>query len=386
MKLVTVFFILLLFSCQNEGKPASDEASKKEELIDIKPFAERSTDTNTYQFFNSVDAINRLVDIENEYFRDYEIGNSRYYGTQWDPSQTNYPEYWKDQRTDSMHCTIYAVHGLKAGMEPDDWDYLDSLHAKIYYDHEYAGWSIGYILVKYFNWRAFLILDENSSEYKNCTRAYNERKVYPVWRQPNIPLENLFIIQKDSNKIDSLLSQHEFGWGFSNQGYHTWITRYNTLKECNWIGAPSKKYDSEYSKKLFVKTPFLEYQDYNSHVVIFPPKKDQELINYTDKLGRKQGKWISKRWGNPIEFYKNGRNDSISFYGVFENKLFCESQTIYQNGEGICSGFTYFLYNNLRPIKGWCKADSVYAKFYYLNGTLLYEGMIVNKKFDKSGL
>ncbi len=269
MKSFLFLALIVLYSCSNEDLKSvrKEEEPKVEEA---KPFSEYSRDSNTYQFFNSVNAINRLVAIENEYFKDFESGESRYYGTQWDPYQSSFPNYFTKARPDSMHCTIYAIHGLKAGMTKEDWDYLDSLHAANYKIDGYAGWSIAYLLLKYFNWRAYLILDEQSAEFNHCMKWFKRNQTYPVWRQPKIPLEDLMIIQNDGAKIDSLLAQHEFGWGFSNQGYHTWITRYNMLKECNWSGSPSRKM---MDNPLFIRTAFNKYQDYLSHVVVFPPKK-----------------------------------------------------------------------------------------------------------------
>ena len=148
-----------------------------------------------------------------------------------------------------------------------------SNHTNGYGDSENnAGWSLGYLLVKEWNWKAYLILDESSEEYEHCQKSYKKSKSYPVWRQPNIPLEKLLLLGKDNAEIQKLLQENEFGWGFSHQGIHTWITRFDELKECNWMGAPSKKYEVA-TKPLFLSTPFLSYFDYNSHVVIFPPKQ-----------------------------------------------------------------------------------------------------------------
>ena len=76
-------------------------------------------------------------------------------------------------------------------------------------------------------------------------------------------------------EITELLEQHEFGWGFSYQGIHSWITRFTQHKECMWDGAPCLKFNKDLgAQSLFKATPFLEYLDYNSHVIAFPPKKD----------------------------------------------------------------------------------------------------------------
>ena len=149
---------------------------------------------------------------------------------------------------------------------------LDKYHKQIWKDREYAGWSVGYILVKYFNWSAYAFVAKHSVEYDRCMKNYRNHKKYYVWKQPDIPLTGIYDVNQDKAPIDSLLAQHEFGWGFSNQGIHTWITRYKDLKECNWVGAPSIKYDEYGYNVLFKKTYFLNFTDYASHVIIFPPK------------------------------------------------------------------------------------------------------------------
>ncbi len=95
-----------------------------------------------------------------------------------------------------------------------------------------------------------------------------------VWGQPDIALEGMFTLGKDSLEINHLLDKEEFGWGFSYQGIHSWITRFTDLKECMWDGAPCLKYNKNLSAQyLFKKTKFNEYFDYESHVIVFPPKK-----------------------------------------------------------------------------------------------------------------
>jgi len=43
----------------------------------------------------------------------------------------------------------------------------------------------------------------------------------------------------------------------------------------NWLGAPAIKYqDSAYEKPLFLATNFNDYFDYNSHIIIFPKRKN----------------------------------------------------------------------------------------------------------------
>lgn len=276
-----LFVIILggLSSCNNFS-PSNQEA-KNESLLDTIVFTEYSHHVNTYSNFQSPVAINRIAQIENEYFRQYQDSISQYYGTVWreqveSPSMNEnlYAQY-KDElgsKGDSMHCTVYAVEALKAGFG-DEFEELETSHRRIWRSREHAGWSLGYLLVNEWKWQAYLVIDEESEEYGHCKRAYNRNKSYPVWRQPDIPLKKMLIRGKDDAEILELLQANEFGWGFSHQGIHTWITRFEELKECNWLGAPGKKYEM-WASPLFLKTPFLEYDDYASHVIIFPPKKN----------------------------------------------------------------------------------------------------------------
>ncbi|WP_346882982.1 hypothetical protein [uncultured Algibacter sp.] len=239
-----------------------------------------------FSYFDSCEAINKIIDIENHYLTNFNSGFSKYYGTSWrqnsehiilDNGITKYKSYLNEVKQykivpDSLHCTIYAYKALKAGLNDNQLNKLEKTHKAIWKSREIAGWSIGYILVKYFKWKAYLIINSNSAEYNHCLKSYNKNKSYPVWKQPNIPLEAFFIIGQHDTEINNLLLKNEFGWGFSEQGIHTWITRYNRLKECNWLGAPSKKYqESVNDKPLFITTKFSDYNDYNSHVVVFPP-------------------------------------------------------------------------------------------------------------------
>ncbi len=176
-------------------------------------------------------------------------------------------------KPDSFHCTIYAIKALQAGFG-NEFTAVEKLHKKHWGNREYAGWSIAYILTRYYNWNAYLIINEQSEEYDRCVRNFNNRREYYVWRQPDIKLEKLFIMGKDEEKINGLLSENEFGWGFSYQGIHTWITRFAKLKECRWDGAPGKDFDyCDDCSPLFITHDFSYYTDYISHVVVFPPKK-----------------------------------------------------------------------------------------------------------------
>jgi len=252
------------------------------QTLTIEKFSKCSNCKGKYIDFNSCKAINKIVDIENEH--NFCLQNnvvSKYYGTLWRENAENtkindslniYKNYIntlrKDlKKPDSLHCTIYAYEGLKAGLSENQFVKLEKIHKKIWKSREHAGWSIGYLLVTRFKWKAYLVISPDSKEFKHCIKSYKLNKTYPVWKQPNIPLEDLLIIGQDDDKINSILNKNEFGWGFSEQGIHTWITRYNKLKECNWMGSPLP---SENNIPLFITTNFKNYHDYNSHIIIFP--------------------------------------------------------------------------------------------------------------------
>lgn len=273
--------LLLLYLSQGCAHPHSPtQENKRVELPDTTIYTARSNLANKYTNFDSPKAINHIAQIENKYFRAYETGISSYYGTVWrehaeSRSADNlYRKFTEDygEKGDSMHCTLYAIEALQAGMATN-FDILEQSHRRIWKKREHAGWSIGYLLVKEWGWKAYLVLDRKSEEFDQCLTSFKRKKEYPVWRQPNIPLKKVFIRGEQDSLIQNLLQENEFGWGFSHQGIHTWITRFDILKECNWLGAPGKKYEIS-SAPLFLKRPFLNYYDYNSHVLIFPPKNE----------------------------------------------------------------------------------------------------------------
>lgn len=279
--------VLLLIGVLIGCAPATDDKNQKSTIKTAAPklFTPYSSQQNNYLNFNGPKAINKLATIENEHFKALESGYSRFYGTEWRSiaetfmlanGQNRFEEYQSQlgHHPDSLHCTLYAYEGLKAGLDSIQLAKLEKLHRKIWKTREIAGWSLGYLLVKHFDWKAYLVISPQSIEYKKCKKAYKQRKVYPVWRQPEIPLEALFVKGEDDSLVNNLLLQHQFGWGFSEQGIHTWVTRFEELKECNWLGVPSKKYSESYDKPLFVATKFDEFSDYHSHVLVFPPLLD----------------------------------------------------------------------------------------------------------------
>ena len=58
-------------------------------------------------------------------------------------------------------------------------------------------------------------------------------------------------------------------------------------------------------------------------------------------------------------------------------------QIFYQNDKPVYSGFPRMIYQYLNPPKeSFCRVDSIYGKFYYSDGSLLSEGMLVDQKYS----
>lgn len=292
MKIVSIVFLLLfLYACENSDKDVGKAEMEMEEdtvqAYQYQIYTDTSTLPNQYVGFSSPKAVNRIAEIENEYFNSFQQSYSKYYGTVWGESASvRYEEdssilldSYKSEvealgcKADSMHCTLYAMEALKAGLDTN-FQVLERYHKEVYKEHEHAGWSVGYILAKYFDWKAYLVISKNSKEYDRCMKYFNKSKEYYVWNQPAIPLQGMYDFDDDFLEIDSLLNEHEFGWGFSEQGWHTWITRFKMLKECYWGGAPSKEYCSSGEDNLFSQIRFNDYYAYQSHIIVFPPKKE----------------------------------------------------------------------------------------------------------------
>ena len=215
---------------------------------------------NEYVGFDSPKAINTIAAIENDYFSNYHKGVSKYYGSNWSGSAyievksgegTYEWDAYKNEmdtlniKPEMYHCMVYIMKALKSGLG-DNYKKLQQ----------------------------YLFLRSSSEEYNRCVKNFNKNKTYFVWKQPDIKLEKIFFFEKDEDKMNKLLSQHKFGWGFSHQGIHNWITRFTVLKECMWEGAPCAKYNASNNQYLFKATKFTEFNDYESHVIVFPPKKE----------------------------------------------------------------------------------------------------------------
>ncbi|MFK7968735.1 MAG: hypothetical protein AB8F95_00115 [Bacteroidia bacterium] len=281
MKLIWVYMpLLLLTGCATvSGEHILIEHVALSDTI--APYVPPITQTKG---FDAIKAVNRAADIENIWYNEQQKGVSRYAGTEWlkmarispyNDEHTFFDQY-QNCLEDSvgicpMHCTHYAMEALKAGMSNEDFARLDSLHERIWKKREYAGWSVAYILVKYFDWKAVAMLYPDSEEFTTVSNSFKNKQTYPVWRQPDIPLEELFILPKQQQEIDSLLQLQTFGWGFSYQGWHTWFTRYNELLECNWWGSPAQQFNETNTSPLFLRRKFIDFHDYDSHVICFPP-------------------------------------------------------------------------------------------------------------------
>lgn len=286
MKFFFIIFIplsIFLFSnCLHKNINTKKIENKFLKVTDFqKVFTLYSQLENKYSGFNSVTAHNKIAEIENSYFRDYYHDLSKYYGTLWGENTlycddstgvTIFDKYKSEikkrgQKADSSHCTIYAIWALEAGFG-DDFENIVAKHKAKWGKREFAGWSIGYILTTYYKWKAYLFISEFSDEYNRCVKNFNSSKTYYVWKQPSIKIENMYIFGKNDSLMLDLLNKNEFGWGFSYQGIHTWITRFYEIKECIWSGAPSKDFGSSL---LFATHSFSNLGGYNSHIVVFPP-------------------------------------------------------------------------------------------------------------------
>ena len=235
--------------------------------------------------FNSEAALNKSQQIVYEYFKDYSGSVSRYVGKVWLESiskQQNirditvFEDYLnelqrKNLKNIRMDCTIYAEECLRAGFKKDTFNLLKKYHNEIWQGKGFAGWSVAYLLTNEFGWKAYAFINPGAINYNHYTTHFINGE-YPVWMQPNTQIIGYFILGEDNEKIESLLSEQEFGWGFSEDGVHTLITNFTDLKECHWDGPPAEKYNRNNSfPVLFETTRFVEFEDYDVHLVVFPP-------------------------------------------------------------------------------------------------------------------
>ena len=242
----------------------------------------------------------RIAAFEAAFFPNYDDGICPYYGRAWRDGFAKQETYrdsgvsvWRHYREslarsgitpERLDCTLYAKEVLKAGLSPRDYRRLWAEHHKIWGDDGFSGWSVGYLLTEKLGWRAYAVIHPEAPDFNYYVSHFESRREYPVWRQPNIPIEKYFISGRDDREIEALLSQHPFGWGFSEGGIHTWITSGVNLKECHYDKGPSPRYDMPEShalfqagnlrvNPLFKTTRFVKFTDYSVHLIVFPPER-----------------------------------------------------------------------------------------------------------------
>jgi len=74
-------------SCTNNSDKETKKVKKELENIIYTP---KSKLKNNYEGFNSVKAVNRIAEIENEYFNNFKQSVSKYYGTAWYEAASGY--------------------------------------------------------------------------------------------------------------------------------------------------------------------------------------------------------------------------------------------------------------------------------------------------------
>ena len=172
-------------------------------------------------------------------------------------------------------------------MLPTNYQRLRKEHKAIWGARGFAGWSVAYLLTERFGWKAYAVISTSARYYSYYLNHFKAKREYPVWRQPNIEIEEFFILGQQDSAIERLLAKHEFGWGFSDGGIHTWITHRTELKECHYDCGPSRKYDipsthAYYQTSnlgqhtLFKTTRLVDFTDYAVHLVVFPPSSSDD--------------------------------------------------------------------------------------------------------------
>jgi len=253
-------------------------------------YSQDRTESTIETSFDSKKAIERSDELVKEYLIGYFRNVSRLVGRVWldfskeisMSERTVYVDYKSELEKDSlkmrrMDCTIYAEDCLKAGFDEDGFRRLKKLHNEIYRGKGFAGWSISYLLTEFFGWKAYAFIKPGAKDYQHYLNHFKNDKEYPVWRQPDTKIEEYYFLGEDNDNIEQLLSENEFGWGFSEDGIHTWITNFEDLKECHWDGPPAEKYNPDKSYPLlFETTRFIEFEDYDVHLVVFPNNKHEK--------------------------------------------------------------------------------------------------------------
>lgn len=241
-------------------------------------------------------AMRKVHELERSYALSYKVGVCPYYGRWWanhyarkqtlpGSEETVWQRYVAElarhrQRPQRLDCTLYAQEILKAGMDRTDYDKLLRGHRRIWKARGFAGWSVGYLLTEEMGWKAYAIISPSASYYHYYMKHFRNDKVYPVWKQPSIRIEEHYVLGKHDRQIEALLKRGRFGWGFSDGGIHTWITSGVDLKECHWDSGPSLRFEiprthvldaSLKREPFFETTRLIKFTDYGAHLVVFPP-------------------------------------------------------------------------------------------------------------------
>ena len=241
--------------------------------------------------FDDKKSAERVREIADSYFKNYEDGLCPYYGRLWQSAYATKYAYADTGTTVWEHffhalaaagltpkrldCTLYAQEILKAGMSRRDYDRLRMEHRKLWGDRGFAGWSVAYLLTEKLGWRAYAIIAADAPDAALYLRSFKGRMRYPVWRQPAIRIEGYYVSGRDDRAIEALLRRHAFGWGFSEGGIHTWITQGIDLVECHFDAGPTKRYDLDLPYRLLETTRFTAFKDYHVHLVAFPPDDER---------------------------------------------------------------------------------------------------------------
>jgi len=244
--------------------------------------------TDYYIDFDSEAAIEQSFKIIDEYWDDYNNQVSRYVGKVWfeEISKQQYlgNVSWHDDYIEELvHCNLqnmviddmsYCILLLKTGMGQQDFANFVEYYYAFSSSDSFTVYDVGYLLVNRFGWKAYAFISPEAKDFSYYLNSFKYKKEYPIQNQPSIKIEKYYTLGEDDNEIEIFLSNYDFGFGFSENGIHNWITNYNDLLECHSNGSPSKKYHLEITlPNLFETTPLIEYDDHDVHILFIPPNE-----------------------------------------------------------------------------------------------------------------
>jgi len=240
----------------------------------------------------------KVRELERSYAVSYKSGVCPYYGRWWanhyarkqkvvGSEETVWQRYVAElarqrERPRRLDCTLYAQEVLQAGMSPADYATLLAHHRRIWGPRGFAGWSVAHVLTEQLGWKAYAVISPRARYHHYYVKHFRRHKVYPVWRQPSIRIEEHYVLGRHDRQIEALLRRGRFAWGFSDGGIHTWITSGVELKECHWDSGPSLRFEIPRTHALdaglkrepfFETTRFVEFTDYGAHLVVLPPAR-----------------------------------------------------------------------------------------------------------------